>query len=353
MGDLCNELLELYESTQYLATFPDIHNISPVRDPDEVAELNKRLLEAVRSRSEDLFLAVPEIVDYSESSFAKFTGAGKSKLYDDVHLAYYYEYLESHEIPPTSIGLETLKRHRLVLTDENGSTRDPYPFLKCLIYDTSLGGESAETFHFNDGSWYKVDTAYVGKLKSYLDPYCEDLVLPDYHHSGESEYNEAVAKKNSAYLCFDRKNIAPAGYGMIEPCDLYSVVDGNAVMSHVKRSTRSTMLSHLFNQGANALELLKQEEESVERLKALIDAVAHETERTEFKLPLTAKKFLVEFAIISHKDKAKKSDNLPLFSRVSLMRVIKSINLMNVSARYGFVRESFPKSKGTKLPKQA
>ena len=38
----------------------------------------------------------------------------------------------------------------------------------------------------------------------------------------------------------------------------------------------------------------------------------------------------VIYAIITHKDENKKSDNLPLFSRISLMRSIKSLKLMSV-----------------------
>ena len=79
-------------------------------------------------------------------------------------------------------------------------------------------------------------------------------------------------------------------------------------------------MSHLFNQGTNAIELLKVEPKAVEQLQELIIETAVAGEAEGFFKPLAEGKFGVVFGIVTHKDQNAKSENLPLFSRISLMR---------------------------------
>src|SRR6185437_3705044 len=123
---LCEKLLELYGNEDYKATFPDIQNITPVRDPIVIAELNGKLLEAFRSKSADLYLAVPDLINYQDNVYAKFTGAGASLIYDDVYLDRYYEYLAQKDIHLAAVGIDELKQHSLLLTDEEGAPRERY-----------------------------------------------------------------------------------------------------------------------------------------------------------------------------------------------------------------------------------
>jgi uncharacterized protein (TIGR04141 family) len=68
--------------------------------------------------------------------------------------------------------------------------------------------------------------------------------------------------------------------------------------------------------------------------------------------PLDSKKFRVIFAIITHKDKAGESNNLPLFSRISLMRVMRMLRVMSVEAAFGFVADKSLKKAGKKKSKK-
>ena len=340
---LCGTLLDLYKSVEYKNTFPGIQNIAPVVDPQTIMELNEKLLDALCEKSEDLYLAIPDIVDYTDNTCAVFSGAGGSNIYDEVFLDHYYEYLESHGVEPGNIDITKLRTsHKLWLTDEDGERRKSYSLFKCFIYSTSLGAGGKETYHLNEGDWYRVDNDYVAELKTYLDKSCEDLGLPDFDHGKEGDYNEAVANNDPKFLCLDGKNISLPGQTQIEPCDLYSVGDGHAVFYHIKISTFSAKLSHLFNQGVSAIELLKLEDRSVEKLKSIIDGIALEAEKNEFKQPLGEGKFRVVYGIITHKSKEAKSENLPLFSRISLRREMKYMRMMGVDACYGFIANNLP-----------
>lgn len=347
LAELCGKLRELYESDAFKTTFPDIQNITPVRDPSLVEQLNANLLAAIRIKSDDLYLTIPTIVDYHENVFASFSGAGKSLVYDDVFVNKYYEYLEARGKTLANLTLEDLKQHALRLTDEDGDPYQRYPIFSCLIFDTTLNG-GAETYHLCEGNWYKIESGYIAKLKAYLDPFCADLTLPAYNHDGEGSYNLAVATGDAAILCLDKGNIGPPGQTQVEPCDLYMVTDGCGVFNHIKISTLSAQLSHLFNQGTNAIELLKLDQEAVDRLKAAVSDKVGNGSAVQFLQPIDEKIFHVVFGIITHKDKQFKSDNLPLFSRISLMRNMKALQVMSVRANFGFIEDVSQKSQGKK-----
>ena len=344
---LCEKLLELYKSEEYKTTFPDIQHVAPVRDPSLIDQLNGKLLTAFQAKDDGLNLMVPDLINYLDNVYVKFSGAGASLIYDDIFMGRYYEYLERHEVDLATVGIEELRKHSLWLTDEEGSPRERYGIYKCLIFDTSLDG-GAETYHLCEGNWYKVEQDYVSKLESYLDPLCTDVALPPYQYDSEGVYNEAVAAGDQSFVCLDKTNISPTGQSQIEPCDLYSVEDGAAIFHHVKVSTLSSQLGHLFNQGANAIELIKLEDEALEKLKSLINEKVDDNDQEELIAPLDDQNHHVVFAIVTHKDKNQKSKNLPLFSRISLMRNMKALHLMNVRASFGFVEDKTRKTDGRK-----
>src|SRR5580704_5560274 len=56
--------------------------------------------------------------------------------------------------------------------------------------------------------------------------------------------------------------------------------------------------------------------------------------------------FKVVFGIITHKNTAAKSDNLPLFSKISLMRHMQRLDLMRVASALTFIEDQSPKKEG-------
>jgi uncharacterized protein (TIGR04141 family) len=348
LTDLCGSLLDLYQDDAYKAAFPDIQNISPVRDPVVIEQLNLKLIEALRTKDEALSLSVPEIQNHGDGLWGTFSGAGSGKVYDDIFIARYYEYLAEAPVALDAVALSELKRHNLVLTDEDGSSvRDRFTIFKCLIFDTTLD-DGNRTFHLCEGNWYLIDTDYVTKLSTYLDPLCKDTALPDYAHANEGDYNEKASEASDACVCLDKTSIAPQGQKQVEPCDIYELADGKAVLHHVKISTLSAQLSHLFNQGTNSVKLLRADDEAMGKLQALVSAKAGDAQSAQFIAPLKIGQIKVAFGIVTHKDKAGKSLNLPLFSRISLMRCMKDLKVMGIEAEFGFIADQSPKNDGKK-----
>jgi uncharacterized protein (TIGR04141 family) len=348
LSGLCERLLDLYESEGYRQTFPDIQNIIPVRDPQIIENLGDALVAAIRAKAENLYLAIPDIIDYRQGAhYASFSGAGRSDLYEDVFIDKYYEYLDSSDVDLGQIQFEHLKHQRLNLIDENENEIDSFAMLNCFIFETTLGQEG-QTYHITDGKWYRVENSYLVRLKEILDPLCFPIALPAYSHESEGHYNEATATSHR-FICLDETNISPDGQTQIEPCDLYSVEDGLATFHHIKRSTLSGAMSHLFNQGTNAIELLKVEPKAVEKLQELIIEAAAAGEAEGFLKPLAEGKFGVVFGIVTHKDQNAKSENLPLFSRISLMRSARWLKVSGTQCKFGFIKDQSPKRQG--IPK--
>jgi uncharacterized protein (TIGR04141 family) len=118
-------------------------------------------------------------------------------------------------------------------------------------------------------------------------------------------------------------------------------------MHNIKISTLSGQLSHLFNQGTNSVNLLRSETEAMSKMKALLVA-AKPASAADLCAPLDADQLKVVFGIITHKDKAPKSLNLPLFSRISLVRCMKELRRMGIEAEFGFIPDNSPPSAGKK-----
>lgn len=341
LSELCRSLLGLYKSDSYKNAFPDIQNIAPVIDPDVLRSLDQKLLEAIKSRDEKLGLAVPDLINYHDNFCASFSGRGPCDNFDEVYIGLYLNYLEGTKGGLAGIQIADLKKHKLLLTDEQGEIKDRHSIYKSLLFDAQLTGD--DSFHFAEGQWYKVEKSYIKKLEAYLDPLCVELNFPEFHHAREAEYNKALADSANAHICLDTKNIAPSGQTAVEPCDVYGCHGDVGVFYHVKISTLSSSLSHLFNQGANSVELLKIEDEALAKLRSLIIEGATPDQRAALLGPLDQRKFKVVYVIITHKDRSEKSKNLPLFSRISLMRTMKLLRIMSVEASFGFVRDVTPK----------
>ncbi|MGO8377696.1 DUF6119 family protein [Rhizobium ruizarguesonis] len=338
LAALCATLLDLYGKTNYTTTFPALLNVSPVRDPAIVGELNNKLLEAIHGKDDGVVLTVPEIQDFNSNFGVTYAGAGAGKVTDDANIADYFRYLEDGGQDLTTLTFDDLKKHRLLITSDDGSlTHADYKILRCLLFDADYQGAA---YHLREGQWYEVKKAFIDDLKAYLDPKIVATTLPTYNHASEGAYNKAAA--TSARLCLDTKNIAPAGQKAVEPCDLFEVVDRAAVFHHIKLKTLSGALSHLFNQGVNSVWLLGEEPKAMTKLKGLLTDAAPSGTAGGFHKPLENNKLKLVFGVVTTKDPLKKSANLPLFSRISLRRAFKDLSVMRIEAELCFIPDGSP-----------
>lgn len=339
--ELCEELLEIYLKDDFTVTFPDIQNISPVKDPTVLHRLNEELLTAYENQTVHLVMTIPEIIDHDTDYSISYSGRGKrSESYEDVYITHYREYVDTlvHDV-------ESLKTHKLHIDYEHGHHKQ-YTVYKCLLFDCELDGDS---YHLTEGNWYKIDQNYMAKIKTEVDPYFrEHDILTTCDIKREDNFNKSIAKSNDGYICLDGKSISPKGQKQVEPCDLCVLEDGSANLIHIKISTRSASLSHLLNQGLNSVELLRGESESMRKMLKLVG------KDTDLKSAIENGEYKVTYGIITSKDKDMKSEALPIFSRISLYRALKALQVMGVAASVVLIEDQVDrKTKKQKKSKAA
>ncbi len=361
LAERCEELLTLYAKEDYKTAFPNIQNIAPVKDPTKTVILDEMLLDSLRQRDGHVTLTIPDIVDYRDNTCCVFYGGGKtSEIFPDISLEEFYEFL-GDDFDLDALTVDGLNVYRMMLTDVDGSPGRSYSIYRSLIFDAEIVGEEV-IYHLCEGNWYRAEKGYVERLKTYLDQKCEDSDLCPYDHDdikdgkavySEGNYNAAIPAWMNRFICLDKTNISPTGNTQIEPCDIYTVEEDDSasngyrgILYYLKISTRSTHLSHLFNQGVNSIDLIELEESSRENMKNLVTERLNENAPDIYLAPFENFDFKVIFGVITHKDKAQKSGNLPLFSKISLMRNMQQLDVRKVPSALTFIEDQSPKKHG-------
>ncbi|GAB3079208.1 DUF6119 family protein [Nocardioides zeae] len=352
LPDLLKEIFKVYQKDTYRTAFPDAINIQPVRDPAELARLDKKLEAAVQTKSDGLTLTIPELVDFQEDFEVSYSGAGKSQLYPEASLDDYYTYLDTHSVDLSVLTAERLQHDRLCVTTDDGARKGDYSIYKSLVFETTLDGQATEAYHLSEGTWYKVEADYLKALAAEIDPLFNDGNLPTRTVHYESEYNkDQLVPHWSGSVLLDTTNISPKGQRQVEPCDVARSENKTLILTHVKLGVHASDLSHLFNQGTTSLDLLYGVPEARDKLDALIKG-----RDSTFDLSgLSDQRFKVEYVIVTKNDVALASGALPLFSRISLRRAARTLTSMRTEAKVMLVKDAYtapPRKKQNKPAKR-
>lgn len=349
LPQLLKEIYEVYEKDTYRTAFPTATNIQPVKDPAELTRLDAKLEVAVRAKSDDLTLTIPELVDFQEDFEVSYCGSGKSELYADAALKDYYSYLAVHGKAVGTLTVEDLHHHRLCVTTDDGVKKSDYSIYKSLVFETSLDGQD-EAYHLSEGTWYRVDSDYLKTLATDVDPLFTDVGLPGRIEHLEAEYNELQLVPHwPGSVLLDKTNTSPTGQKQVEPCDVARAEDGHLVLTHVKLGVGASDLSHLFSQGTNSVDLLNGVPEAREILSGLI-----KDREAGFDLSgLAAQAFKVEYVIVTKNDITLKSGALPLFSRISLRRAYRALTSMKTETAVMLVEDAYVGASRPKPRKKA
>lgn len=340
-GDLAlllKRLHELYKSKGFRKTFPDIAQIRPITDPSTIDPLNERLVASVFDISAPIVLTVPDVLDYGDETYVQFSGRGASEVFDDVYIKHYREYLEGKGITAGSFTVDDLKHDELLLLDGSHETRQRWSIFRSLVFETQA--DEGYSYHFSDGAWFRVATGLLESLQEFLDPYWIDATLPTHEWTSEAEYNTKASAATGS-VCLDQTNISPAGQTQVEPCDILRIREGTIDFVHVKIGTSSATLSHLFNQAANSVQLLRTNEEAAKKLLTLVKEKAGDDTAQQVAEALENNAYTASIAIVSHKrTPERKSANLPVFSRISLRRALVALKAMGVTTTVQLVPDA-------------
>ncbi len=334
LPELCRKFLEIYQKEDYKENFKDLFYIERIKEKDLCEKLNKKLIKGIQDKSDNIYLEVPELIDFQSVSKwqIKFKGNRSKKEFDDVPTIKEFHGAISEYSHIGEIKVESLKKWEINLLDENDTSQHSFSIFKCLVFETNL---DEETYCFSHGYWYHINSDFKEEVISKTEEYKIEKIngksIPIFAHQNEAAYNEDLAKSTNGKL-LDKNCISMGGYDKIELCDvLYISNNGKTTFLHVKiKHGGSSGLSHLFAQGDNSLTLLRSKDSKfIEGIKVV----------TNLGLEDIDKDVKVHFLIIS-----KNGRDIPFFAKVSLFKTIKEIISKNSKVQWSVQLNTMPQS---------
>ncbi|MDT3280692.1 TIGR04141 family sporadically distributed protein [Shewanella scandinavica] len=253
--DIAERLVTAYFSDNYKEQYPWAEFIGLESDPEIVKQLESILVEKFKAESIDGFwLAPPKIIDYHDfSGFVYSTKSIRSEApckHPELQLDAFL--VEAPFKNKASISINTLKAKEIYLY--NGSDQH----LESIGFFESLNGEldfNGWKYVLNDGHWYHVKQSFAKEVESYFDllPRWQGLEDKPYKDQRECCYLRRIADGEQIAVLdqhWVRHKNVKQNY---EFCDL--LTQCNRII-HVKHYGGSSVLSHLFAQATNGLDMM-------------------------------------------------------------------------------------------------
>lgn len=312
LQDALSTFHELSEQKTYAKNFPWVDNIQDIRDKALITELDKQLAKELASGSDTIWLAPPEIIDWSKTAGFRYKSGKKAEAYADINLEDYDKELGSLK----DIDGPRLQHDRIyhIRSDTDTGTHS-WSVLRCLVGEIVY---KQERYVLSEGTWYRINDDFLGTLNDFVAGIkTAKLDLPDYDDASEEKYNERAWKANKSQLALlDQSFIQYPQRGKVEVCDLYSK---EKQLIHVKRLNGSSTLSHLFNQGTVSAELLRDEVGFRTQFLKKIPGFEWGTPAD----PIPRNTFEVCYAIVCRPNKPL---DLPFFSKLTLRTAAQNLD---------------------------
>lgn len=303
---------EYYEKTDYKEHFEFIDQVKEIKSTERLIE---RLVEKLQGRDDEyvqVWLAVPEIIEWEDVQGFSFKGK-KRELHPDISLKDFLDNISEEEL--AELDIQSLKRRKVtayrITTDDEYASWGIYQCMYCEISDTD------RTVILTNGKWYEIAKDFVkivNKNYSELMEASTEIKLPPANaNEHENKYNDRLAKSINNSVLMDAENIRyGGGSSSIEFCDVYDA--DNKRFIHVKNYYGSSALSHLFAQGRVSGQLFLNDKPFRKKVKEKVKEIKSDIPIDIENNP-TASDFQIVFGVISE---SSNELNLPFFSKVNL-----------------------------------
>ena len=301
--EFLKKAITTFEKVDYKKNFKWVDQIKEVKIPEIVNQLNEELIVKLSLLDDNIWLAVPEIIDWTNFSGFKYSKRKNDPLFPELEIE---KITQNESINLTTI--EDLEKNQITCWSNDNEIIHAWNLFKCINAEIDL---NQKKYLLSNSKWFEIESEYVELVNASFNDIklFERIDFPDYLHGNEGEYNDFVARKIDA-ICLDANNIQyGGGHSKIEFCD---ILTKSKELIHVKRYGGSSVLSHLFNQGLVSGQLLIMDK----KFRQLV----YEKLITESFDPIITEErpdpsdFKVVYAIISKKNNLQ----LPFFSKVTL-----------------------------------
>lgn len=300
-------------STSYRTNFDWVDKIREVTNPTLVSDLNDAVIDLIRSRQFDerCWLAVPDIIDWSQVSGFRYSNANRQPEHFDLDLS---RFLETIPVP-SALTEDKLKNRDILCMDPADQVIGKWTVFNCLYCELDHKGHS---YILNAGKWYELDRDFVrlvntsfAKIPKYLGSFTV------YDDDTEGEYNKRLVDENNSEYCLMDRNLTYLG-GAMEFCDVFS---RSKELIHIKRYSGSATLSHLFYQGMASAEFFQMDPDY---RKLVLSKLPKQFQIFTADARPGSEEYHVVFGIITS---SKKQLTMPFFSRVGIRHAVRRLQV--------------------------
>lgn len=330
--DILKSLFNTYKEEEYKYKFPGIENIKPLDPTDKlVGNLTNMLYDSLLSKLEiQISFSVPEITDRGNVDHFVIKIKDNETDFDDLDISVIKDVLVQNQVDKDDI-IDFLDKITVRAVDGNGVSFDEWKCYKCFY--TEVKDNTAVCF-LHAGEWYKIDKGLYNDVDVYFQNNLgasSKLQIPlanaykiknkEGEYTLDEGYYNSTMGKHKDFLKMDRQNVNLKKSDKFEFCDLIycpEPVPDILDLIHVKVSTHSSMLSHLFNQGEVAGNCMLDKEimdKIDEKFQKTINKTKPEWENRNLSISQGFKpqKYRIVYAIIDSKDRVL---DIPFFSKL-------------------------------------
>lgn len=334
LGAKCTSIISVYGQDSYKEHFGWVDHIGHVKDKQRCEELDSMMLQSISNDSTSAHLAPPEIVDPESVECFRFAGVGPSDSKDDLLFEDYLSYLQAAN---RALDVDGLKKHKVLAVQDDSTQYEKWTVYKCLVFEVESGGC---LYVLSGGNWYCIEQEYAAEVNSYFDAAMKGPDLLDAGaNDDEDAYIASLSARHPGWTCLHTKNVRCKNWSSpIEPCDF--LTDENEFV-HIKNSSHSATLSHLFAQGTVSAEAFKREPDYRAAINARIQEVnpAFQSPFLNAEARIDPSNYSVVFAVM-RKPYRSGSMGIPFFSKVAYRYAKTRLDDLGFQTKFSWVRKN-------------
>lgn len=331
--DALNLIFELEESKDYKERWPELDNLTIIKDN----EITKKLDEILDNEIQDadavkkIILTVPTMKRSESLTPSGYYIGPLRKKGKHTHPTNYYLTIQSWLSMLSSKGkkanIDNANHTTVHIFNSENKEISKCTLYECIAFETCLENNGKNrSYILSGGKWYEASDDFIKRINREIEkiPAIENHPLREWGNECEKDYNELCSNPSKGVYSFDAKNIFVGDKkSQFEFCDILDMQ--SKTLFFVKNIGASNHCSHLSEQVNRTVDLFFSLDDFFRKKLA---------EKVEQKYPELGTEWL--------KDKPQSFDytlclvsmgrdinNLPLFAKCSLARLFKELSIKN------------------------